>query len=675
MGAKLAGGVRVILDEHAREALAQAPDATLVIDRGGRILFASDLAETVFGYGPDELVGRPIGSLVPESDRAIETRLRGEFFSAPSRRLMGVEPIHHGLHKDGHVFPVDIALTPLGAGDALTMICAFRDLTLRRRKEEQLHFALEKLKARLVASEANASRTLEHLRLFVEHAPASVAMMDRQMRYLLVSDRWLKDSVLSDRDVIGLCHYDVFPDLPEHWKAAHRRCLAGEQVGPVEESFVRRDGTTAWLRWELTPWREADGSVGGLLLCAEFLTARKLAELALQKSHEELEARVVERTRDLEAVSAEAERANAFKTRFLAAASHDLRQPLQAAGTYLSVLARQLRDPAHKAICEQARQPLETMADIMDALLDVSKLEQGAIRPQLRDFRIVEVLDRVVAQNRPQAAEKGLSLAFEGCECAISSDPQLLERVIDNIVSNAIRYTSKGKVTVRCEQRGDVVRIAVQDTGIGIPAEAIEGIFDEYVQLDNPARDRRKGLGLGLSIARYIANILGHGLSAESTVGQGSTFSIEVPLADQGGVEAGGCGAPSASNDREAHRQPVVLIVDDDPTIAAATQMLLEFEGFEAHPAETGEEAMSLIGRGLRPEALVSDYRLPGYDGIEVIRRVRGALGSQLPAVLVTGDTAFRAPSQQDLPGCTVLYKPVQPERLALIVRSLIAQA
>jgi PAS domain S-box-containing protein len=662
------------LDEHAREALAQAPDATVVIDRRGKILFASDQVQAVFGYAPAQLLDQPLGRLLPDSDRDMEKRLRADYFTSPARRMMGVEPHHHGLHKDGHVFPVDLALTPLGEGDDAKVICAFRDLTVRRRQEEQLHLAVEKLKERLTASEASANRSLEHLRLFVENAPASMAMMDNDLRYLLVSRRWLEDSMLEGRDVIGLRHYDVFPDLPEHWKEAHSRCLRGERIGPIEESFVRRDGRTEWMRWELVPWREADGRIGGVLLCAEMFTARKLAELALQKSYEELEARVAERTSDLEAAKDEADRANAFKTRFLAAASHDLRQPLQAAGTYLSVLSRQLRDPAMKAICDQARVPLEVMADIMDALLDVSKLEQGAVRPQLRDFRIADVLDRVVADNRPNAEEKGLGLAYEGCGCVVRSDPLLLERIIDNIVSNAIRYTSKGEVSVECKRGKGLVRISVKDTGIGIAPDAIEGIFDEYVQLGNPARDRRKGLGLGLSIARYIANILDHRLSADSKVGEGSVFSVEVPLGEAGKASAGSSPDQALVEPHDGEHQPVVLIVDDDPTIAAATQMLLDFEGFEAHGAETGEEALELVGQGLKPEAIVSDYRLPGYDGIEVIRRVRKALGSELPAVLVTGDTGFRAPPAAELPSCSVLYKPVQPERLALLVRSLIVK-
>jgi PAS domain S-box-containing protein len=506
---------------------------------------------------------------------------------------------------------------------------------------------------------------------FVRHTPAAVAMLDHQMRYLLVSDRWIKDYGIDGREIIGHSHYEVFPEIPDRWKEAHRRCLAGETLSASEDSFVRTTGLVDWLRWEIVPWREAGGEIGGMLMFTEVITARKLAEQALQKSHDELERRVAERTQALQAAKDDADRANALKSRFLAAASHDLRQPLQAALTYLSVLAPKL-DSDRKTICESARQSLDSMAEILDVLLDLSELQAGTIRPELTDFSIAELVDRVLAGHRVQADLKGLPLRSEGPPAFGRSDPRLIGRVIDNLVSNAIRYTESGEVVVRCEADGAVLNLSVSDTGAGIPAEALDLVFEEYAQLDNPARDQRKGLGLGLAIVRQILSILGHRILVRSAPGAGSTFTIELPAAEP--PISGEGRAPSKPASGRA-RRPVVLFVEDNPVVALSVEMMLSDAGFDVHEASAGEAALEIIGAGVRPDVIMSDYRLPTYDGLEVIRRVRAAAGSEIPAVLVTGDMAVTETSPTALPDCKVLYKPVQPEELAHVIASLAERA
>jgi signal transduction histidine kinase len=281
------------------------------------------------------------------------------------------------------------------------------------------------------------------------------------------------------------------------------------------------------------------------LVAVVLLFAQNLRGVSLRLARREQALR--EAASALTAAKLEAERANAAKSRFLAAANHDLRQPLHAAGAYLSVLARKLEEPALKEICDKTRQPLAAMKEILDTLLDVSRLESGALEPHVSDFPIDDIFARVVVGNRPQAEEKGLRLVHVPSGCSVRSDPALLERVIDNLVSNGIRYTKEGQVTVQCEPRDGKARITVSDTGIGIPAEALDGIFEEYVQLDNPSRDRSKGLGLGLSVVRYIADVLGHGVEVRSMVGKGSTFVVEVPLVADAPTRAGRSVAPLAA--------------------------------------------------------------------------------------------------------------------------------
>jgi two-component system CheB/CheR fusion protein len=261
------------------------------------------------------------------------------------------------------------------------------------------------------------------------------------------------------------------------------------------------------------------------------------------------DATIQERTNAaLLAAKEEAERATDSKSRFLAAASHDLRQPLQSLGLYLAVLTRQLDQPEQLEVGRKMRQSLDTMTELQDALLDISRLIGGSITPEKRDVSVREMLHRIVIDNVQQAEAKGLQLECKTEDCVVHTDCALLERVIENFVTNAIRYTERGRIVIECRPVGGSARIAVSDTGVGIPEEALNKIFDEYYQLDNAACTRGEGLGLGLAIVREIAGLLGHSLTVTSAPGEGSTFALDVPLgkrfepavkmvAPRGGVE------------------------------------------------------------------------------------------------------------------------------------------
>jgi PAS domain S-box-containing protein len=655
-----------ISNDQLRAALNVSPDAMIVLDKVGSIVEINDAAAEMYGYTASEIIGRPASILVPPHTDGYHRQNHEKFFTRPVRqKLVG------GTHlpargKSGREFPVEVIAGPVTVDGEMCVVCSIREISVQAKREEQFRATIDELDRRLRSSELDFRRTNEHFKLFLKNAPAAIALVDRQMRYLIVSDRLLTDFGLNESDVHGMCMYDVFPDMPERWRDLHRRCLAGETLKADEDPFMRANGTQEWLSWEMHPWRTTDGRIAGIFMAAELITARKNAETALKKSYLELEQRVAERTAELERLKNDATRANTQKSWFVAAASHDLRQPLQASLAYLSVLSRKAGRDDLEELCEKSRLPLKAMSDILDVLLDISDLESGHVKPQMQDFPIGDLLQRVIANAQHQAQEKGLRLSCLPTELSVHSDPRLLERVVSNFVTNAIRYTDKGLIGIYCEASGSKVCISVTDTGIGIPADALGVIFEDHVQLANPARDRRKGLGLGLSIAKRIADALGHRISVQSELGSGSSFSIELPYSNTAVARAPAAPEKTAA----ATEHPVVLLIDDDQDVAEAMQMLLQSYDFETYMASSRDAALAMLESGLVPGLVLCDYRMPGANGIDVIRQVRQTLETEVPAVIMTGDMGL---TSCDLKRCAVLHKPVDVDKFFAVIGTLAA--
>lgn len=267
-------------------ALAAASDPTFIVDVAGIILFASDSVESLFGYPPGDLIGQSVDILLPSDQRSRHGAHRDSYHRAPRRRMMGEGRTLLGRRVDGVEVPVEVSLSPVTLSGMPCTVCSVRDATEHRRTKESLSRAAET--AAVLGKEAATSR--EHLGLFIRHAPAAVAMFDRDMHYLAASDRWIRDYALEDGDVIGRSHYELFPNMPDHWRVAHRRGLAGEIVSQEEDSYTRPDGRVEWIRWELRPWRQADGSVGGIILFTETITGRMEARFALSSREQRFSA-------------------------------------------------------------------------------------------------------------------------------------------------------------------------------------------------------------------------------------------------------------------------------------------------------------------------------------------------------------------------------------------------
>ena len=499
--------------ELIRSALESAPDAMLIVDPEGAILFANRQVSALFGYSRAEAAALTIEDLMPQRYGASHRQRRGEFLSEHRLREMGSGLELLAQRKDGTEFPVEISLSPIQDGERVLVAAAIRDIT-------------------------------EHKRI---------------------------------------------------------QC--------------------------------------------ELLAARQAAE-----------------------------RANQTKSRFLATASHDLRQPLQSLALLNGALRRMVGETRAQEALRYQEMAIGAMSRLLNALLDVSKLESGAVRPQPADMDIAPLFAELEQEFTGVAANKNLSLeVVHGGEC-VHCDPALLGQIVRNLLSNAVKYTHIGGVRLSSARGAGEVLIEVSDTGIGIEAAKLPHIYDEFYQIEPVGAGRREGYGLGLSIVRRLVELLGLRLEARSEPGKGSVFTLRLPPGACGAaqLEESNADAAPAPHPRES---PCVLLVEDDAAVRDATGLLLRLEGYQVRPAGSLAEALVCIGGGARIDLIITDYHL-GADqtGTEVIARARARLGEGLPAVLVTGDTssAIRGLEGSRL---RLASKPIRADELLRLLKTLLTGA
>jgi len=408
-----------------------------------------------------------------------------------------------------------------------------------------------------------------------------------------------------------------------------------------------------------------------LLMTAREIRRQPLAERQILVSLED----VTERHRvaaALEAAKQLAERANLAKSRFLAAASHDLRQPLQTISLLQGILAKKLKDDDTLRLVAKLDETLGAMSGMLNTLLDINQLEAGIVEPERVDFRVNDMLEQLKTEFAYHTESRGLDWRMVPCSLIVKSDPRLLEQMIRNLLSNAVKYTKRGKILLGCRRRGNKLRIEVWDTGIGIPEEQIQAIFEEFHQLDNTARERTRGLGLGLSIVQRLSDLLGHPIDVHSQSGKGSTFSVEVPVGNHLPDKMFGNVQSVAVN--SAVRTGAILVIEDDPSVREMLELLLQSEGHRTAAAADGKAALTLAARGvIRPDVIVADYNLPGgLNGLQVVAALRATLHREIPVVILTGDISAQTMRDIAQQGCVQLNKPVRAEELTRLIQAFL---
>lgn len=497
-----------------RRVLDSAPDAMVIIDAEGTIVFANRQVESLFGHGPAGLVGRKVEMLLPERFRERHIGHRAAYVRNTRVRPMGTGLDLFALRKDGSEFPVEISLSPAEDNGRPLAVAAIRDTTERREIQNALREA-----------------------------------------------------------------------------------------------------------------REA------------------------------------------------ADHANSAKSRFLATASHDLRQPLQALSLLNGTMRRMVKDGPVAEALAQEEQAISAMSRLLNALLDVSKLESGAIKPEVTDFKVAALFEEMRAEFAALAADKGLRLEVEDCADRVHSDPSLVGQVMRNLVANAIKYTSEGRVRLRCLHDDALVRLEVLDTGIGIPPAELKRIYDDFYQIGVSAHASRDGYGLGLSIVSRIVELLQLRLDVESEVGKGTTFSLSLPASESAASADVRAAAVPMNATRACSAGPQklkILLIEDDARVRNATRMLLKVEGYDV--VVTGSLAETLVALKAHPDIalLVTDYHLGGDEtGVQIIATARQQLNERLPAVLLTGDTSSAMQEMKLDSRLRTASKPLNPDHLLALIAEL----
>jgi two-component system CheB/CheR fusion protein len=425
---------------------------------------------------------------------------------------------------------------------------------------------------------------------------------------------------------------------------------------PNEREIEAQNGI--WFVRRVMPYRTADNRIAGVVITFIDTTHRKnTADL-------------------LAAAKQDADTANAAKSRFLAAASHDLRQPLQIIALLQGLLVTTVKSANAQKLLVRLDETLSVMSSMLNALLDINQIESGTVRPEIINFPVNDLILGMREEFSYHAQAQGLELHVHPCGLSINSDPRLLEQMIRNLLANALKYTHQGKVLLGCRRSEGKLSIEIWDTGIGIPDEKLRSIFEEYNQLDNAARERSRGLGLGLSIVRRLGDLLGHKVTVRSHVGKGSVFAIEVPLAK--GETKPLHEIPVRDKENKiagVPRKGTILIVEDDPDVRELLDVFLKSEGHRTAAMIDAVAALELVAQSkVRPDLILADYNLPnGMDGLQLAIKVREIFHHAIPTIVLTGDISTGVLRDIAFQNCTRLSKPVNVSELSQVIQRLLS--
>lgn len=608
----------------AQEILESSHDAIVVVENSGRIVYVNKQAERLFAYDNGEMLGKKVEALMPDRYRKAHEKHRRDFAKSPRSRPLVAGLKLQGQRKDGRVFDAEIALSPIETDAGLLVSSTIRDISADDTSEA-------------------------YFKNLLESAPDAMVIIDHHGKIAVVNGQAERMFGYAREDMLGQEVEMLLPEALREHHISHRAGYSGDpHLRPMgidmELQGRRKDGSEFPVEISLSPVTSASGAFVSSVI--RDVTSRKEMEQAL------IDARQA------------AERANKANSAFLAAASHDLRQPVQALSLLNGALRRTVKGSLALEMVAGQQHSLDAMTNLLNSLLDISRLDAGAVEPEFEDFPIQRLVDRLSAEFSRQAKQKSLSFAADTCNSLVRSDPNLLAEIIQNFVSNAIRYTDKGSVKLSCREQDGNLWIDVSDSGIGIEADQIEDIFLEFHQIKTPGTDK-EGFGLGLAIVKRLADLLRHEINVVSDPGNGSTFSVCLPMVKRTSLQQSDEETPGG-NESQPQVTGLIILIEDDVKVANAWGLLLEAEGFRVATAASALEARAVAKHLERaPQLIISDFHLlDGSTGVEAIAEIRKAFDSNIPAFIVSGDTSKVVQEARLIENSVMMNKPINTDHL-----------
>jgi PAS domain S-box-containing protein len=611
-------------EEKYRLLFNSVDEVIAVFDRNGIFQLLNRRAASCFDSTPEDIVGKSLTELHPGYGDKLVRRIQKVIGSGVSSE-----------HEDEVESPAGMRwlfsrIYPMSNDDgvAQSALIISKDVTDRRLIEEALQESEAKLKALINATTEDA-----------------VVLLNADLKMEVVNERAARGFGRTVEQMIEC----PIGELMHQPIATIREECARKVIGSGQSVRFEDQRAGRWYDNNMCPVFDEHGKTSAVAIFARDITERKNMEEKLAEAKKE------------------AERANAAKSRFLAAANHDLRQPLHALRLLIeAILLHGLEAPVGNMVLDM-KDALKSMEGLLNALLDISKLEAGSFQPEKQDFHVVPFLHELRGQFKAAAQDAQAQIRVAASNAILCTDPILLARIVKNFVSNAIRHAHGGSILIGCRRTAHGRRIEVWDNGPGIPPHEQQKIFDEFYQVGNPARTADQGLGLGLSIAKRMAELLKLKIGVRSTKGKGSVFSVEVPIADEceraRDPQVNVSALPDSANG-------LILVVDDDKLVLKATKDLLNTLGYETISAPTAEEALTLAQNNGESLCLaLLDYRLSnGWDGIQLSHRLRSELDWELPVILITGDTTVSRLRDVRISELPILHKPIDPDDLRRLI-------
>ena len=651
--------------------------AISVVDQKLRLVAWNQRFVEMFDY-PEELisVGRPIEEIFRYN------AIHGEYgYSAKSideqvqerMELMRTRKNHHfeRYRPNGQV--LEVRGNPMPDGGYVN---TYMDITEHKRIEEALR------------------ESEENVRIYTDNVPVMITYLDPEQHFLFINKTFADAMRLDRHNIAGTPSHQVFSETEYLLRQPYvERVLKGERV-TFEAPLPSFEGSDRTAELTLIPHVGEYNDVLGYFTLYQDITERHRAELAIQETNENLEKRVAERTQALSMVNKElrkentvralmedelrqaksdAEDANLGKTRFLAAASHDLLQPLNAARLFTSALTQQSHQDETRQLVNNLDGALRSAEELITALLDISKLDAGALEPKLSHFSLETVFANLTNEFKAMADDKQLEFKSVNCKQVVYSDQTLLRRVLQNFISNAIRYTTNGKVLLGARRVKNGLRLEVWDTGVGIPPNKIGEVFEEFKRIDNPRHSEVTGLGLGLAITERIARMLEHNLNVRSWPGQGTVFSVDVPLGDPNKAQKAGPENRGWIKSKGLNGIRV-LVIDNEPKILEGMTALLKGWSCEVRTALSAMEADTIVrAENFVPDIILADYHLNETDtGLMALEQLEAIWDKPVPAIVITADRTDSIKQEIANAGALLLNKPVKPAALrAMISKSM----